>query len=51
MREHHPLVLVNGSHNPDGLLRVPRLLAGLGYQRIELRTHAMFGEGVTLYAF
>ncbi|MFN9029706.1 MAG: FkbM family methyltransferase [Betaproteobacteria bacterium] len=48
--ERRPLVMVNCSHNADGLLRIPQRLAQLGLQDIWLRTHALFGEGVTLYA-
>jgi FkbM family methyltransferase len=50
VQQFRPLVLVNGSHNDDGLLRIPHRLRDLGYERIHMRSHAIFGEGVTYYA-
>ena len=42
-------IFVNLSHDEDSLLRIPKLLASLGYL-LELNSYSLFGEGLTLSA-
>ncbi|MCJ2178174.1 FkbM family methyltransferase [Novosphingobium album (ex Hu et al. 2023)] len=43
-------VLVNLSHDQRSLLEIPGFLAGLDRHDLFLRSHALFGEGLTLFA-
>lgn len=43
-------VLVNLSHDEESLLDVPEVLAGFGCYDLFLRSYALFGEGLTLFA-
>lgn len=43
-------VLVNLSHDQRSLLDIPGFLASLGRHDLFLRSHALFGEGLTLFA-
>ncbi|WP_067734106.1 FkbM family methyltransferase [Novosphingobium naphthalenivorans] len=43
-------VLANLSHDQRSLLDIPPFLAGLGRHDLFLRSHALFGEGLTLFA-
>lgn len=43
-------LLVNLSHDENSLVEIPRLLASLGKHDLYLDSHALFGEGLTLFA-
>ncbi|MFB2551941.1 class I SAM-dependent methyltransferase [Ensifer soli] len=43
-------ILVNISHDERSLLEIPAVLAGFGAHDLYLRSHSLFGEGLTLFA-
>lgn len=43
-------LLINLSHDEDSLVKIPRLLGSSGKYRLALDSHALFGEGLTLFA-
>ena len=43
-------ILINLSHDEDSLLRIPELLYQTGNFDLFLHSHALFGEGLTLFA-
>lgn len=43
-------ILLNLSHDEPSLLEIPRWIASLGRHDLFLRSHALFGEGMTLFA-
>lgn len=47
---HRPLILVNCSHNRDGLWKLPHFCMGYDGYRFYMRCHAYYGEGLTFYA-
>lgn len=51
IRSHRPTWIINCSHNVEQLIATPKYLSSLGYSKIYLRCHSLFGEGLTLYAF
>jgi len=43
-------LLINMSHDERSLLEIPEVLAATGRFDIFLRSHSLFGEGLTLFA-
>ncbi len=43
-------LLINLSHDEDSLIKIPKALSNLGCYDLFLRSHAHFGEGLTLFA-
>ena len=50
IRKTKPDIFVNLSHDEISLLDIPLFLRSLGYYRISLAGHSLFGEGMTLFA-
>jgi hypothetical protein len=50
IKNHHPTLIINCSHNIEQLIETPKLLSSQGYSKLHLRCHSLFGEGLTLYA-
>ena len=45
-----PDLFLNLSHDEKSLLEIPKKLKALGYNKLYLTCHALFGEGLTLFA-
>ena len=43
-------MFINLSHNEASLIEIPQFLASMGHYDLHLRSHALFGEGLTLFA-
>lgn len=50
IRQNRADILLNLSHDEVSYLDIPEYLAGFGYYDIFLRSHSLFGEGLTLFA-
>lgn len=50
IRATHADILLNLSHDERSYLDIPEFLAGFGCYDIFLRSHSLFGEGLTLFA-
>jgi len=48
--ERKPDLFLNLSHDEESLLEIPQRLKLLGYNKLYLTCHALFGEGLTLFA-
>jgi FkbM family methyltransferase len=48
--ERKPDLFLNLSHDEESLLEIPQKLKLLGYNKLYLTCHALFGEGLTLFA-
>jgi hypothetical protein len=45
-----PILLINISHNMENLFDVPEFLISMKKYKLFIRTHCLFGEGITLTA-
>lgn len=50
IRQVQPDILLNLSHDEASYLDIPEFLAGFGFYDIFLRSHSLFGEGLTVFA-
>lgn len=48
--KHRPLLLINCSHNRDGLWKIPSFCMQYDRYQFYMRQHAYYGEGLTYYA-
>jgi FkbM family methyltransferase len=44
------ILIINLSHDENSLIKLPIILKNAGYKNFKLYNHALFGEGLTLYA-
>jgi len=50
IKNYRPLLMINCSHNRDGLWKIPYYMMQYKDYRFYMRSHAFYGEGLTFYA-